>query len=734
MKKIIKILLIITTILNTFSFNILLANANTTTYTATVTDPEGINVRSESNTNGKILGVLSYKSKINLNNNTKYTGNGCNGWYQINYNNKTGYICSELVSVTSSTTTVNNTNYYTTSSWNARVNENYINVRSSANGSVIESIYLGTDLTILEKTSNKNNCSKGWYKVNYYNNKTGYVCGNMVDEYNEVTKTNTNYYETLKSLGFPESYWPMLTYLHEKHPTWTFKVIKTNKNFNDAVSGEQGKNYIQSTYDTYRTSSRVAENPNWYVATNGVIAFYLDPRNYLNEKNIFVFENLAYDKETQTSETVKAIFKDTYLATDEYVGYFMEAANTYNISPIHLATRVKQEGATNETYDAISGNSNLTYDGKSLKGFYNYYNIGAYQDSKTSSSVARGLAVAAGYIDSYSGIPWTSRKQAIIYGAKFIADSYINKGQNTLYFQKFNTSSESKYSAYTHQYMTNITAPASESLSTYNSYNNLNLLDTAYTFTIPVYENMPKEFTALPTIGNSNTNIKEIKINNKLITGFDKDVVTYDYYVPKTTEKINISATPETNLTTITGTGEIAIKNDITTITLTTKSEVGSTKAYTINIIRANEETEIKPEEIINTIDVKFSNNFLTGIAINTNVTAITNEINQLAPSAKVEVINKDGKIKNDNLATGDKIKITSFNETKEYTISIKGDPSGDGKITILDLLKVQKAILGKETLLNEYKDAADINYDGKTTILDLLKVQKAILGKESFK
>ena len=52
-------------------------------------------------------------------------------------------------------------------------------------------------------------------------------------------------------------------------------------------SDETGKNYIQTNVDNYRLSNTVVENPNWYRASSPVVAFYLNPRNYLNEKNIF---------------------------------------------------------------------------------------------------------------------------------------------------------------------------------------------------------------------------------------------------------------------------------------------------------------------------------------------------------------------------------------------------------------------------------------------------------------
>lgn len=730
MKKIIKILLLLTITINTFSFNII--NALADTYIATITDPEGVNVRSGPGTDHQKIGVLSYKASITLNNNIKHSGKNCSGgWYQLTYNGKIGYICSDLVSVKTDSTVDNKGNYYTTTSWSARISENYATVRNAPYGSKIEIIYLGTDVTIEQKTTNTTNCSKGWYKITYYGNKSGYVCGNFVDEYQNVTTTDTEYYKVLKNAGFPESYWPMLTSLHKKYPNWVFKAEKTNKDFNEAINNETGKNYIQTNVDNYRLSNTVVENPNWYRASSPVVAFYLDPRNYLNEKNIFVFENLGYDKNNHTKEVVKSIFNSSYLSSDEYIGYFMEAANNYNISPVHLATRVKQEGGSNESYDAVSGNSSLTYGGKSLKGFYNYYNIGAYQDNVTSRAVARGLAVAAGYVDSYYGVPWKTRKDAIIYGARFIANAYINKGQNTMYYQKFNTGPNNVYTSYTNQYMTNIIAPASESLSTYTSYSELSLLNTPYVFTIPVYNNMPEAYTMHPPIGNTNNDLAEIKINNTFLPGFDSDVLTYEYFIPSDTTKLSISAKAKVSTSTLSYNKEITIKDEETKVNIVVTSQTGSNKTYTINIIKTKQTSEDKltPDQIIEKIPVKISGEYITGISIDTLPSTIISEVLKADATAKAKITSRNDDEKNTKLATGDKLVITSNNITKTYVIAIKGDINGDGSINSIDLLRVQKHILKYTTLTNEYKVAADVSYDDKIDSLDLLKIQKHILG-----
>lgn len=378
-----------------------------------------------------------------------------------------------------------------------------------------------------------------------------------------------------------------MSYLHSKYPNWIFKADNTGISFNDAVDGESKKNYTQVEVDEYLDSWTIQESGSWRTASDAYNAYMIDPRNYLTEKNIFVFEDLGYDSTNHTTTVVRSILDGTYLDTNTYAGYFISAGKTYDISPVHLAARVKQEGGSNSSYDAVSGNatetwnvtnngyicssssygkvsgsyfkvnsgvnlnvrsnagtnySRLTYsngnyitansndtiilqsttkytgtgcdDGwykvkinKSLKGIYNYYNIGAYG----TNPVLRGLAAAAGYVDNLDGTPWNSREKAIKYGAKFIADGYINAGQDTMYYQKFNTGPDAIYSSFTHQYMTNILAPASESLSTYYSYDDLNILQKALVFKIPVYKNMPTEQTSHPPVGGIIDHLNNLK-------------------------------------------------------------------------------------------------------------------------------------------------------------------------------------------------------------------------------
>ena len=67
-------------------------------------------------------------------------------------------------------------------------------------------------------------------------------------------------------------------------------------------------------------------------------------------------------------------------------------------------------------------------------------------------------------------LPWNNQYKAIVGGAIFIGKQYINRGQDTIYLQKFNVTDTSTYS---HQYMANVEAANSEAIKLYNGYSNV---------------------------------------------------------------------------------------------------------------------------------------------------------------------------------------------------------------------------------------------------------------------
>lgn len=79
-------------------------------------------------------------------------------------------------------------------------------------------------------------------------------------------------------------------------------------------------------------------------------------------------------------------------------------------------------------------------------------------------------------------------------------------------------------------------------------------------------------------------------------------------------------------------------------------------------------------------------------------------------------------------LATG----MTTTIDGVEYTFSITGDLSGDGKISVTDVVRLQSHLLNKTPLKGAYLVAAELNNDEKVTITDLVKCARVVAGKDT--
>ena len=401
---------------------------------------------------------------------------------------------------------------------------------------VLNTLDTGDIIKILDNnlvaSNDSTRCTAGFYKIKFYwesNKKTyeGFVCADKISFNIDTTK----YAEEFASSGIPESYWTKLTLLKDNHPNWKFTGYKTNLNWEDAITAESqvGISYIQSSNPIYLSldegSYNVSTNTynqmeagGWYAANKQTVAYYMDPRNFLNEINIFMFENLGYNASLQTKEVIESIFAGSDLL--QYADYYIQAA-TYdgnNISPVSLAARSRQELVSGDGKISNSANGNGKINGIS---YYNFYNIGAF--SSCEDPIFCALDFAKGYDENYTSYnrPWTDPIKAILEGAKYIADGYINVGQNTLYLQRFNVTSNNTYS---HQYMTNTEAPYSESKSSYNAYKKINKLDSTIEFLIPVYENMPTTAASLPV------SVDQSAINNMKNNSSFTDIISKSGY------------------------------------------------------------------------------------------------------------------------------------------------------------------------------------------------------------
>lgn len=600
---------------------------------------------------------------------------------------------------------------------------------TSSSSILVDPIPVNTVYELVEdKTfSPSSACTMGWYKVYYDGQKTGYVCANYADELSrvEVNENATADCKTdLKSKGFPDSYIEDLCKLKAVHPAWTFTPDFNGLDFGDSVFyqeydkksliqsfNEKTQGFLDTEYISYNYLTDtfiVKEGSNWYNASHDTVAYFVDPRNFFNEQEIFMFEQLDFNSNAHSEATVKNILAGRDVLEKSSVIY--NAGKTNNISPIYLASRIKLETTGNYTNYSIRGTAYGNY-----AHIYNPYNVGA------NGGAVDGITWAAG--NNGYGTPWTTLDKGINGGAGFIRATYFARGQDTTYFQKFNTSSYRTVNPYTWQYQTNIQGPAVEAISTYNGYTATGYLEKAFHFVIPVYTNMPAKASPMPNEGNPNNHLKSITIGGKALTGFEHDKYTYDCEVSTGTVSVNISGEVINKNAKITGAGTIKLTGDKTVVTLTVTAQNKSVQKYVISVIKSDK-IDMSLDDILASMSAPISGEMLiysAGITIDQFKAAVS----KASTSASVVVNAKNAT----TLSTGDTVTIAKGNDKKTFNIVIKGDISGDGNIDIQDLLKVQKFILGYSDLAGPYFKAGDTNQDGLVNVTDLLRVQKHILG-----
>lgn len=509
-------------------------------------------------------------------------------------------------------------------------------------------------------TNNHNGCSTDWYQIYYSGSKKAYICGEHVKVVrgykNDSEKPTTACEQKLSAAGFPSSYWGGLCNMQDKHPTWQFVPLKTNTDWKSAVEAESpcGWNlvYDNETNASFIDKTCTAHDGPYIGVSTSAVVYYMDPRNFFNERSIFQFHHLAYDEKFATfydkgvtSLISNAEFYKYHINKEPSVNLATEiviASHETEMSPIFTATRILQELGSKDTEEELYSGVYEGYE-KKYYGYYNFYNFGV----STSCNNQYGRTYCG--LDYAYRNNWYGINAAIKGGVSQIANNYVKQNQYTGYMQKFNVLGSGVYNKYSHQYMTNIQGAYSEANTTYNTYSNLGILDTAFIFYIPVFNNM---------------NVEIANDNNGAV-------------------------------------------------------DTGDGEASTMPI-----------STIVTSSGYRYASGYISKINVGLTVNELKDDLEAVSGTKTVTIKNGSGAVVYDGtLGTGYKVIISNKDTTEELSVVIKGDTSGDGKINALDLLQVQKSILGTYTLSGAYKQAGDTSGDGAVNALDLLQVQKNILG-----
>lgn len=476
-----------------------------------------------------------------------------------------------------------------------------LNVRSGAGTgySKTGTVSYGDSLTILSETTDSSGAK--WYKISC-GNVTGYVSAAYVQLTSSGSQgsSDADFESYMTKQGFPESYKPYLRTLHEQHPKWIFTAQKLGVNWNTALKEEcvVGRNLVHSSaLASWKSMEKGAYDFNggywygldgsWVAASKEIIMYYMDPRNFLNDTYIFMFENQSYDPSYQTESGVKTILADTFMSGSytcpdtkkkyTYSQTFMDAAKKSGVSPYHLASRCRNEQGVNGAPQSLG----------TVKGYENYFNFFDIQAYATSTMTAAemGCKYAKTTNPTYL-LPWTNQYKSIVGGSIFLGTGYITKGQDTLYLQKFDMV-DGGNGLYYHQYMTCVFGQANEAISLKNAYSQ-DILNSAMEFKIPVYNNMPDKLCPKPTSSGDNNNyLKSLSVSGTSISPkFDKFTTSYTAKVNAEVSSVTVNANPLGKSAKVSGKGKVSLKTGENTVKVTCTAASGVKRTYTIKITR----------------------------------------------------------------------------------------------------------------------------------------------------
>ena len=284
-----------------------------------------------------------------------------------------------------------------------------VNVRAAASTSsqLVTSLGNNSSVTILGQTTGSD--GKVWYQI-FAGGVSGYVRSDLVSTQTVAYTTDANFEAYLAQQGFPESYKAGLRSLHAQHPTWIFNAVQTGLDWNTAVAYElQGTSSLVETgsksswkstdagkFDWTTSTWPGFDGATWVGASQKIVAYFMDPRNFLDDSYVFQFAAHDYNPEIQTIDGLRSMLKGTFLegqvAIDASSPLYAAAAAAQGLS----ASTNAMSGQT--VTDASIGTATQTGSGESLLGYEGPGATGAANISDAAQASAAATTITAGNV------------------------------------------------------------------------------------------------------------------------------------------------------------------------------------------------------------------------------------------------------------------------------------------------------------------------------------------------
>lgn len=586
-----------------------------------------------------------------------------------------------------------------------------------------------------------------------------YIFINLINTNTVYAAQTKDAYDSNKIAKYP-GYKELIEKVKQAHPNWNIKIHYTNLDWNTVIKNETTERHARNLVSQTKTENwfcsvcknKPYDNGTWRCASEEAVAYYMDPRNLLDDNSIIQFEQSIFNSAIHSVDGVMNMTAGSFLAGRENADAIIEACRRVNINPYQIVARILQEQGKNGS-TMSRGN----------EGYYNVFNVGA--SGNTSAEIIRNATQTA----REKG--WNTLAKSILGGIDFLKSKYIGIGQDTLYLQKFDVDTTDG-ELYWHQYMQNLTAALTESYKVRDIYQKMGTFNSSITLCIPVYENMPSVPCAMPGTQNivtQNAQIKaghtgiqvresastsskslreinsgekflRIEIGTQNINGYywDKVVLsdgTKGYIATNFIEQINDIATcnetvkltgsdvrlrngPGTNGTTV---KDYLDKDQI--VTRIEKNKYNLDGFYWDRVITSSGMQGYVASdylELVSTNDrFKIEEKNLICEPYTTVENIRAQHTNAVIKKANGEVVTTG------QIGTGYTITI----DNKTYSVVKLGDVSGDGKIDSRDSLRILKYSVGTYEIKDCFIKASDINCDGKIDSRDSLRILKYSVG-----
>ena len=518
--------------------------------------------------------------------------------------------------------------------------------------------------------------------------------------------------------------------LKSTHENYNFQFYNTGIDWGEAIVREY-QGHGKSPYNLFSPGTKYSGM--WFCPICGTqkfdnglccasmeaLKYMMDPRNSITEDSVFQFKSL--NKDNASFDDIARVVTGTFLNNADCVNAILQASEAHDVNAFYLVAKLLTEQGT-------AGTSPLAQ-GSVLNGvrYYNLFNIGASGNGAT-AIITNGINYAASK-------GWTSQGASIVGGAEMIKRTYIGRGQNTCYYQKFNVVNEES-GLFSHQYAQSILSAENEGRK-FKSYYTVNGNVTGtHNFVIPLYTNMPKTVVARPSTATKNVMTYETAVviaNGGLKVRSRGDVTSTQIGLISQNSNVKVicrAAQPNPHdgyywdwiISDETGVcGYVARRYINKTGSGTNSGEATDTEyVEPAPTPTPTPEPDNKPEEPETPEieeELEGEKILITGLWLETSPATTVEELVEKYPNAIIT--DASGNITTD-ICTGYNISI----DGGTYVLIKKGDINGDGAVNIIDIVQMLNHIKEDTIITDENKlEAGKTSGSENMTLVDVLKI-----------